>query len=112
MDGKYGAILGLRAAEQPGWQAWHRLSDADQCDIRQATVDVLHQIVGVDVEVLPPEEPVFVLRAKDQLSVSAVAVYLELCLATGSANAEAVSRQLDTMREWQKRYPHLVRLPT
>lgn len=62
---------------------------------------------------LLPDEPVFVLRAKDAASVAGIQAYGGACAGLGAApeHVDAVLEVLATFRAWQERNPTVVRLP-
>lgn len=64
-------------------------------------------------ECMETGEPIFVLRAKDLLSVLAVAEYRDLLdkYWADPQMQEGVGAAFETMRGWQKDHPGEVRLP-
>lgn len=57
--------------------------------------------------------PIFVLTAKDFISVSAIDAYRNLCKAEecDQAHIAEIGTRIDEFREWQKANPDKVKLP-
>jgi len=52
---------------------------------------------------IPDDEPVFLLRGQDALAIGAVKTYLEACKANGTNNVEKVEEHLQKMMDWPKK---------
>jgi hypothetical protein len=57
--------------------------------------------------------PIFVLTAKDMISVSTIDKYRDLCKAEecGQDHISEIGQRIDEFRAWQKANPDLVKLP-
>ena len=56
--------------------------------------------------------PVFTIKAKDRLAVSAVHAYQKLCMAYGiREQAAEVGKALAEILDWRRRHPQLIKLP-
>jgi predicted regulator of Ras-like GTPase activity (Roadblock/LC7/MglB family) len=53
------------------------------------------------------EEPIFILRAQDQLALQAIEMYRDLVAKNGLILAESLQKEIDTFRNWSgpKRLP-------
>lgn len=53
------------------------------------------------------EEPIFILRAQDQLALRAIEMYRDLVAKNGLILAESLRKEIDTFRNWggPKRLP-------
>lgn len=62
---------------------------------------------------LGDDEPVFILRGRDVVSVATVRVYAQKCAQHGSPKEHvlSVNEAADAMVVWQKANPDLVKLP-
>ena len=49
------------------------------------------------------EEPVFILRAQDQLAVYAIEMYQLLAASHGSSTAQSLADEITTFRHWRGR---------
>lgn len=60
-----------------------------------------------------PDEPVFVLRAQDSVSVSTLLVYQGLARSKGSpaSHVEGINRAIEAFCEWQAENSKLVKVP-
>lgn len=59
------------------------------------------------------DEVVFVLRARDAMSVATIECYRELCIAGDSPpeHLAAIDLSIEQMRSWQQSNPELVKRP-
>lgn len=46
------------------------------------------------------EEPIFILRAQDQLAAQAIEMYRDLAAKNGLPMAESLQKEIDTFRSW------------
>lgn len=62
---------------------------------------------------IPPDEPVFILRAQDALAPLAVVAYLKLCEEEGTTenHLTEVGLAYATLAEWQSEHPDRVKTP-
>ena len=58
------------------------------------------------------EMPVFVIKAKDKLSLRTLAAYHLLCIEVGlDQQAEEVVKAMQEMSKWQKSHQYLMQMP-
>jgi hypothetical protein len=62
---------------------------------------------------IPDDEPVFLLRAQDRLSVQAIEAYMRLCQVNGcpSPHLEALDEVFLAFVNWQGQHPRRVKIP-
>jgi len=55
----------------------------------------------VDIPKIGQDEPVFILRAQDQLAEAAIEMYRILATSHGSKLAESLDKEIQSFRNWQ-----------
>lgn len=67
----------------------------------------------IDIEGIPDDEPVFVIRAKDEVSVQTLNQYADNATRNGSPSEHhaSVRRRAAEFQEWQDANPDLVKTP-
>ena len=58
---------------------------------------------------VPDDEPVFIIRAKDVISVAVLEFYRGMCSDTN--HADVVDGRVEQFRDWQQSNPDLVKIP-
>ena len=85
------------------------MAEKNDNQLRFPGMEKAHRIL----DSVDPDEPIFVLRAKDVLSILTLKHYQGLIesYAPHEAQSEAMNQTLRAFREWQSQNPTKVRLP-
>ena len=64
----------------------------------------------VNISKIGENEPIFILRAQDELAESAIRMYQSLAVSHGSKIAESLNKEIDTFHKWPgcKKAPRLI----
>jgi len=55
---------------------------------------------SIDIQNIGDDEPVFILRAQDQLAEPAIEMYRALARSHGSKMATSLQKEIDAFRQW------------
>jgi hypothetical protein len=101
----------LDAAPDAPVPAWIGLGDAQEpkYDVHEDTGQLYNRVTG---NFIPPDEPIFILRAQDAMAPRAIANYMaSIQDISPVGHVEICSRRIDEFVAWQKANPGKVKNP-
>ena len=91
----------------------------DKYTAKVCTIDPTEKNTAIEVvkteagKTIPHDEPLFLFRAKDQLSIAALMSYARRCKEAGCDDAQlnGINIAIERFRSWQGTNPSKVRIP-